>query len=341
MSSSNLFSSEKEKEYIIPFNLEVVQNFEPTKEFAPASICVTDLSTSSDGLEMILAADDNKIVYYNMESGRCVRNVPTDKYGVNLVQHVGNKHCIHSSTRIDNNIRYLSLTETKYIRYYMGHTADVNTVQTNPRLDLSQFISSANDKTIRFWDLRSQSTTGFLHFRDIPICSYDPEGILFAVAVGNHTIYLFDVRSFDCGSFKKFEILHDFPDAKWKRIDFSPCGKLIIISTNTSKCLVIDAFSGKLKWILESSQHPNPNIYTRCSFTPDSKYICVGNYDRSIHFYSTNSGEMELKMKTTHIEGPHLIAFGKNSCHMTSVSKRMLLWSAPDEYIDKVKIEKS
>lgn len=53
----------------------------------------------------------------------CLIQVNSKKYGVDLIHFAhASKDAVHCSTKVDNTIRYLSLHDNKYIRYFMGHT---------------------------------------------------------------------------------------------------------------------------------------------------------------------------------------------------------------------------
>ena len=86
-------------------------------------------------------------------------------------------------------------------------------------------------------------------------------------------------------------------DFQWTHLKFSPNGKMILVSTNTSLILLVDAFSGVLlhtftvnwtRWqpgssvsaslsLSRTQGHQNTkNISLEASFSPDSKYVFCG-----------------------------------------------------------------
>ncbi len=93
-----------------------------------------------------------------------------------------------------------------------------------------------------------------------PVVDYDPDGLAFGVGIDSQIIGLYDIRNhekvevfsyFDCNKFifkgpfemLKYECEGDF---EWTHLKFSPNGKMILVSTNTSLILLVDAFSGVL-----------------------------------------------------------------------------------------------
>jgi WD40 repeat protein len=50
-------------------------------------------------------------------------------------------------------IRYLSLHDNQYVRYFKGHKDKVTQLEVSPTDDM--FISASRDHSVRLWDLRS------------------------------------------------------------------------------------------------------------------------------------------------------------------------------------------
>jgi COMPASS component SWD2 len=59
------------------------------------------------------------------------------------------------------------------------------------------FLSASLDDTVRFWDLRTSACQGLLRRKGRPSVAYDPNGLVFAIALDNNTIKLYDLRNFD------------------------------------------------------------------------------------------------------------------------------------------------
>lgn len=92
-------------------------------------------------------------------------------------------------------IRYQSLHDNKYIRYFTGHTKRVVCLNMSPVDD--SFISGSLDKSIRLWDLRSANCQGIMHMPGRPVAAFDPEGLIFAAGINSEMVKLYDLRSYD------------------------------------------------------------------------------------------------------------------------------------------------
>jgi COMPASS component SWD2 len=114
------------------------------------------------------------------------------------------------------------------------------------------FLSGSYDGTLRLWDLNSPQCRGLLRLRNgnrnlvghSVATSFDPEGLIFAVALGGNQIKLYDVRSYDNGPFSTFSVCHG-QEMQWKNMSFSNDGKTILLSSPQG-IITIDSFDGLL-----------------------------------------------------------------------------------------------
>ena len=124
---------------------------------------------------------------------------------------------VNKSFITTDTIRYLSLHDNKFLRYFPGHTKRSTTqfiilgthhhtytpshthrvvsLMMSPINDT--FLSGSLDRTIRLWDLRSPNCQGLMHLNCTPIASFDPEGLIFAAGVDSRQLKLYDLRTFD------------------------------------------------------------------------------------------------------------------------------------------------
>ncbi|CAI2351176.1 unnamed protein product [Caenorhabditis sp. 36 PRJEB53466] len=318
-----------EEEQLIAMKAETFQALTPTKRFEDTAEKITDVSYSEDGKGLIVSAND-VILVYDLNDGTKTKSIECMKYGVDVLEYSDFDACIHSSNKHNHDVRLLSLTKKSYVRYFPGHTKRVNCITMHPR-DGSTFMTSSHDQTLRLWDKRTFENIGFMNILNVPLVAYDPEGLLFAVATRSESIKLFDVRSFDLGPFKTFRVMKN-DDDEWTNIEFSPCGKFILVSTMGGGVKWIDSFLGKVVHNFSSHKNPN-NVPLRATVSTDSQFVMVGSADRFVYVYSTDSGEITCKLRTPFPTPAHIVAFNQKQFLLTSISRELILWAPREDYV--------
>lgn len=301
----------------------VLRSFRVAKVFRENSDKINCFDFSPNGETVISSSDDDSIVLYDCQEGKPKRTLYSKKYGVDLIRytHAANT-VVYSSNKIDDTIRYLSLHDNKYIRYFPGHSKRVVALSMSPVDDT--FISGSLDKTIRLWDLRSPNCQGLMHLQGKPVCSFDPEGLIFAAGVNSEMVKLYDLRSFDKGPFATFKMQYD-RTCEWTGLKFSNDGKLILISTNGSFIRLIDAFKGVVMHTFGG--YANSKAVTlEASFTPDSQFIMIGSEDGKIHVWNGESG-----IKVAVLDGKHTgpitcLQFNPKFMTFASACSNMAFW---------------
>uniref|UniRef100_I3J7Z2 Twinfilin n=1 Tax=Oreochromis niloticus TaxID=8128 RepID=I3J7Z2_ORENI len=275
----------------------VLRSFRVAKVFRENTDKINCFDFSSNGETIISSSDDDSLVLYDCQEGKPKRTLYSKKYGVDLIRytHAANT-VVYSSNKIDDTIRYLSLHDNKYIRYFPGHNKRVTSLSMSPVDDT--FISGSLDKTIRLWDLRSPNCQGLMHLQGKPVCSFDPEGLIFAAGINSEMVKLYDLRSFDKGPFATFKLQYD-RTCEWTGLKFSNDGKLILLSTNGGALRILDAFKGA---VLHSfgGYNNSKGVTLEASFTPDSQFVMIGSEDGKIHVWNAESG-----MKVALLDGKH------------------------------------
>ncbi|KAH0948860.1 hypothetical protein HN011_000202 [Eciton burchellii] len=301
----------------------VVRSFKVAKIFRENSDRINSIDFSPNGDTLISCSEDDQIVIYDCEKGTQVRTVNSKKYGVDLIHFTHAKNtAIHSSTKIDDTIRYLSLHDNKYIRYFPGHTKKVVSLCISPIEDT--FLSGSLDKSLRLWDLRSPNCHGVMNVSGRPVAAYDPEGLIFAAGVNSESIKLYDLRSFDKGPFVTFKLSQE-KECDWTGLKFSRDGKTILISTNGSTIRLIDAFHGTPLQTFAGYLN-NKGIAIEASFSPDSQFVFSGSTDGRVHVWNAETGYKVCVLNGDHPAPVQCIQFNPKYMMLASACTNMAFW---------------
>jgi COMPASS component SWD2 len=294
---------------------ETIHRFRPSKSFSNISpgAEITSLDFDDRGELCIASADDETLQLYDCISGRHQKTLFSKKYGCHLAKFThSSSNIIYASTKGDDTIRYLSLHDNSYIRYFKGHRRLVNSLEVSPVDD--QFISCSADDTVRLWDLKSSNCHGLLNLPSPSLAAFDPSGIIFAVASqASSSIMLYDLRNYDKAPFTTFTITDDaflsaysYPPRmpQWSKLEFSNDGKLMLLGTRGHSHYVIDSFAENTSKFLYRVLRPRgftlpekegKETSGSVCFTPDGRYIVGGQGERGVAVWDTNKQPDEKK----------------------------------------------
>jgi len=307
----------------------VVKDFRVAKNFRENSERINSIDFSPNGESLITGSDDDSIVIYDCaQEGRPKRTLFSRKYGVANINytHAGNT-VIYSSNKVDHAIRYQSLHDNKYLRYFVGHNAHVVCVCMSPTDDV--FLSGSLDKTVRLWDLRSPNCQGQMHMPGRPVASFDPEGLIFAVGINSEVIKLYDLKSFDKGPFTTFKLQQE-RDCEWTSLKFSNDGKQILISTDGGVIRLIDAFHGQPLQAFTGRVNTK-RLPIEASFTPDGQYVMSGSQDGMLHIWSATTGARVAVLDGQHTNPVHCVKFNPRWMMFASTCNLMKFWLPTSE----------
>jgi len=217
-------------------------------------------------------------------------------------------------------IRHLSMQDNHYLKYFKGHRDRVISLAMSP-ID-ETFISSSLDETIRFWDLRTSSCQGLLRRRGTATVAFDPQGLIFATAIDNNSIKLYDLKTYDKGPFTTFQISHD-GIVHWNSIKFSNDGKYLLLSTDFMIFLV-DAFSGEKKQTY-APFGSDCGLLFESSFSPDGQYVICGCEDGSIYVWHTISGR-EVTVLQGHSSSVNVVQWNPKTMMIASGCASLVFW---------------
>ncbi|XP_037087019.1 WD repeat-containing protein 82 [Pollicipes pollicipes] len=301
----------------------VVRSFRVAKVFRENTDKINNLDFAANGENLISSSDDDQIIIYDCEKGVQKRTVNSKKYGVDLIHFTHAKNAaIHSSTKIDDTIRYLSLHDNKYIRYFPGHTKKVVTLCMSPVDD--SFLSGSMDRTLRLWDLRSPNCQGLMHLSGRPVAAFDPEGLIFAAGVNSESLKLYDLRSFDKGPFTTFKLSQE-KECDWTGVKFSPDGKTLLVSTNGSIIRLVDAFTGQPLQTFTGHLN-NKGIALEASYSPDSQFVFSGSTDGRLHVWNAENGYKLCVLNADHTGPVQCVQFNPKYMMLASACTNMAFW---------------
>lgn len=284
---------------------------------------INSFDFNKEGSLLITASDDESIHLYNIESGDLQKTLYSKKYGVDLIRftHTNTSIICVSKNSWDESLRYLSLHDNRYLRYFKGHRNKVVSLSMAPKDDM--FISGSLDDTIRMWDLRTNICQGLLRRNGRPSVSFDPEGMIIATAVSVNTLKLYDLRNYDKGPFLSVVVDHPTP-VEWTTMKFSNDGKYILLSTKENVIFLIDSFTGEKKQTYTSFVNDNQSVI-EASFTPDAQYVLSGSEDGTIHVWKTTTGE-EVAVWGGHSNTVGCVQWNPRSMMAASADSTLAFW---------------
>ncbi|RUS31520.1 WD40-repeat-containing domain protein [Jimgerdemannia flammicorona] len=263
----------------IPFSPHLFGTLKIAKLFRHSTKPITSLSFDDTGEVCVCSAEDESLRVYDCKQGKQnnVIYASTKEDGKPLIRDI-------NLQRADT-LRYLSLHDNKYIRYFKGHrkryvphfifilvlgigqplwAINVSTFLEDQRLTSSspnrvvalemsplddQVLSAAIDDTVRLWDLRSSACQGLINISGRPTVAFDQSGLVFAVGLDSNTIRVYDLKAFDKGPFDTWTIdshlPYGIPPPEWTGLRFSNDGKHILVTTAGDSHLLIDSFTGQ------------------------------------------------------------------------------------------------
>ncbi|OAF70909.1 WD repeat-containing protein 82 [Intoshia linei] len=302
---------------------QLLVRFKPTKVFSDNSDNINSLDFSRNGETLITSSNDDSIQIYDAMQGIRKHSLNSKKYGVSLIRCThANNTAIHASTKVDDTIRYLSLHDNKYIRYFSGHSKRVINLEMSPNDDT--FISSSEDNTFRIWDLRSPNCHGLIKSDNSILASYDPEGILFAIASENEKIKLFDKRSFDKGPFLTFKLEGIEGFGTWNSIKFNPNGKNICLMTQNNSLILVNAFKGNI--VHTFSDHVTSKPDSNFDFTPDGNFLFNVSASNTLNCWKLSDGKQISTIPVKHKSKCQHALFNPLYMSIATAGSEMIIW---------------
>ena len=265
-------------------------------------------------------------------------------------------------------LRYVSLHDNKYVRWFHGHADLVRALALSPTDDRLLSAAGGADRTVRLWDLGHARCLGRARLPDqaqAPQCAFSPDGIIFAVAYADaaqraQVVKLFDSRRAEAGPFATFaldaralgfgaldalaqtapvaaaRLRHPLAlgHAQLCDLAFAPDGNSLLAPLDVGAALVVDAYSGAVSAALPggagaSGSHEAHVAFGAC-FTPDSKKALLGTEDGGLVAWALDSGRPVGRV-LGHV-GPTLqVACSPKHEVIASGCSNVVLWIGPGD----------
>ncbi|KAA8496695.1 WD repeat-containing protein 82 [Porphyridium purpureum] len=189
----------------------------PAAQMSSSNELMQLLEFSPDGGELLTGSMSSELLacVANIKGPRInVRTYPVKKYGVGpsiFAPSSGAHMVIHASNNaFDHSLRHLSLSDSRYVRYYRAHRDYVTSIAAVPRSHA--FVSAAMDASVRFWDQRTSTCQGriaLFRLGEVAQIASDGVGVCLLVCTGSNSTLnpfhfeseFFDMRMYDRGPF--------------------------------------------------------------------------------------------------------------------------------------------
>ena len=277
-----------------------MQSFKIAKVHHSNTHHVTSLDFDLTGTYLVTSSSsDESINIYDACTGTHKQTIQSKKYGVGCTRFVGQSSMmvLYTSTKgEDQTIRLLDIETSSFVRYFKGHGRKVSCLEVSP-LNGHPFLSAAPNDTIRLWDMRSSTCQGMMPVGDAPLVAFDPQGMIFVIALDSRFLRMYDCRSYERGPFGSFEIVDDVTrtddqPATWSSIKFSPDGKDLLINTVEGEILLLDGFDCYVRRVLVGRPQNTTQLGMEACWSADSQYVIAGGMDGSVYSWSRSSGEL-------------------------------------------------
>lgn len=309
----------------------VIKSFVTAKTVLENSLKVCSIDFFETGEILASSCNEDTITSHSCRNGNQMTTLSSKKYGVDLVRFTRDANAIiHSSTKVDDAVRHLSIQDNKYIRYFQGHTKKVTSLCMSPTDNT--FLSGSLDNTIRIWDFRLSESHGVVKINGHPVAAFEPEGLIFAAGVNSEFINLYDLRSFSKGPFETFNFQKE-NDCDWTSLKLSPDGRFMLISTNGRITRLIDPCKGtSIHTFLDQE---NGGVPLEASFSPDSNFVFRGSTDGSVNCWNTKTGVKIDGLKEKQAGPVHCVQFNPKFMMLVSSSTNMTFWlpNVPDNKV--------
>ncbi|KDD74284.1 hypothetical protein H632_c1432p0, partial [Helicosporidium sp. ATCC 50920] len=171
---------------------EVLRSFGIGRVFKESEGRINSLDFHRTHDLLVTGGDDDAIRLFDTQRGTSEQSLLSKKYGVRSICFTHDpSSVVYSSTKgSDYAVRYHDLHANRYVRYFCAHSGKVSSVCLSPQNDT--FLTAAEDRQVRLWDLRAPHSQAVLHVPGLPTAAFDEQGLVFCVGSELGLLKLYD-----------------------------------------------------------------------------------------------------------------------------------------------------
>ncbi|ODV85479.1 hypothetical protein CANARDRAFT_28271 [[Candida] arabinofermentans NRRL YB-2248] len=329
----------------------LIGSFRPSKLLAnhKAGAPITSLDYDYTGQYLISTGVDESIQLYDVTRGKHLKSTYSKKYGCHLARFTyRDRNCVFASTKENDIIRYLNLSDNSFIRYFKGHEGQVTGLEMAYGGD--SFVScSGVDGTVRLWDVRSSNCQSRLCLQE----SNGQGGLVIGLDGYSCVVAVFEMNS----KVLRLQSLENLNDAsivsrdlseilgkngKISKIEFLNNGKYILLTgAGGGSHYLVDAYKLSLiarlnkQTTFVAREYPDTGNLT---VSPDCRFVIGGNGDGSLLIWDlgmlekigSGSGAVDLtpikKLDNDTGTLPRMVSFNPKFGMLSTADTELCLW---------------
>ncbi len=233
---------------------------------------VNTLAVSPDGSILASGGGDNKVILWDLKTGRRMRTIAAHKAAVNAIAFSRDGKTLASGSD-DKTIRLWNVRTGSRLRTLSGHAGAVNAIALSR--DGKTLASGSDDKTVRLWNLDTGQVRRIItgHGGAVNAVAFSPNGRIVASASSDNTISLSNVQ--DGKRTRTFK----GHSGRVRTIAFSPDSRTLI--GGGGDIIVWDLKTGKERSTLSG----HTQFVSSVAISRDSKTFMSGSPDRTIKIW--------------------------------------------------------
>ncbi|KAG8757109.1 hypothetical protein FRC11_004789 [Ceratobasidium sp. 423] len=298
-------------------------NWHPCVQTTLHPRAVQSLSTSPDGMKIVVGYPDGSLCILDKETGASY-NKPllghTDSVTCAVFSPTGNR--VASSSH-DNTIRVWDIARDSKItsRALVGHSDSVHSVAFSP--DATILASGSSDKTIRLWDPRSMRPIGgpyVGHSSRVSCVVFSPDGTRLVSGSWDKTIRVWSIEP-DSRQLAGSPLVLTGHSDSVTCVAFSPDGSTIV-SGSVDRTIQIWNVQGESDIKPGPSSTKHSDSITSVAFSFDGKLIASGSTDGVIQLWDSTT-LIAYSRPFGHSDRVNGVAFSPDGAHIVSGSTDM------------------